>query len=194
MPEYLRAFIAIELPVEIKNNLRERQSRLKSSSANLVKWVDPENIHLTLKFLGNIKTGDIEAVTAAMQNAAVQGKVVSLQLQNLGAFPNLNRVQVIWVGLGGELDSLIKLQKNLENNLAKIGFAPEARPFAPHLTLGRVRDTAGQIEKQNIGKAIGGLKSESAVNFSATALSLMQSDLRPQGPLYTCLNKIALPG
>ena len=193
MPEYIRAFIAIELPVEIKNNLRARQSRIKSGSGNLVKWVDPENIHLTLKFLGNIKTGDIEAVTAAMQNAAAQAKSFNLQLQNLGAFPNLNRVQVIWVGLGGELDSLLKLQKNLENNLAKIGFAPEERPFAPHLTLGRVRDTAGIIDKQNIGKAIAGLKTETALTFSAPALSLMQSDLRPQGPVYTCLKNIALP-
>jgi RNA 2',3'-cyclic 3'-phosphodiesterase len=193
MPEYIRAFIAVELPVEIKNNLRECQARLQSSSGNQVKWVDPEIIHLTLKFMGNINVTDVNPVTTAMLDAAVQGHSFKLQIQNWGAFPNLNRVQVIWVGLGGDLAILLELQKNLENNLAKLGFVTEARPFAPHLTLGRVRDTASSIDKQNIGKAIAALKVESILTFPVISLNLMQSKLRPQGPEYTCLKLVKLP-
>jgi RNA 2',3'-cyclic 3'-phosphodiesterase len=192
MISQIRAFIAIELPPDIKTVLKGLQLKLKLPGSNAVKWVDPANIHLTLKFLGNITSTQIASVTATVRSAAHTAKPFQLQVQSMGAFPNLNRVQVIWVGLDGSIETLLNLQKALDVELAKQGFAPENRPFSPHLTLGRVRETATLIDKQNIGKAISAINVESGYRFNVQALNLMQSRLLPGGPVYTCLQSVEL--
>lgn len=192
MPTQIRAFIAIALPVDIQTVLKIVQVQLQKSGQNTVKWVDPANIHLTLKFLGNIAAYQIEPVTAALQTAAKTTGPLHLGVQDTGAFPDLNRVQVIWAGLNGDLEKLTNLQKALDDNLKKLGFAPETRPFSPHLTIGRVRDTATAFEKQTLGKALSAVRIESGWGFSVETLKLMQSRLFPSGPVYSCLNSVGL--
>jgi RNA 2',3'-cyclic 3'-phosphodiesterase len=190
--EQIRAFIAIELPPDVKTALKNIQTKLKQAGNQAVKWVEFANIHLTLKFLGNISSAQIELVTSAMQAAAQSSGPFRLQVQAPGAFPNLNRVQVIWIGLTGDLDHLAILQKSLDSNLAKLGFPPENKPFSPHLTLGRVRETATLADKQTIGKSISTFTIEPGMIFDVLSLNLMQSRLSSAGPTYTRLKSVEL--
>lgn len=190
MPSTIRAFIALALPAEIKSILKTYQTPLKRGAGNSVKWVNPEIIHLTLKFLGNISDYQVEPITAAMQTATAGTHPFILRLQGVGAFPNMNRVQVIWAGLNGNLDVLLNLQKSLDANLANLNFPPERRPFSPHLTLGRVRESANLADIQNISKNLAALKIETGQQFEVKSLDLMQSQLLPGGPLYARLKSI----
>ncbi len=188
----IRAFICVEMPSEVKNTLKNVQNRLKQPGSNTVKWVDPANIHLTLKFLGNVNSAQINTIIAAMERTAQTVRLFQLQLGTVGAFPDINRAQVIWVGLKGDLEILLSLQKNLDSNLTRLGFLPEKRPFAAHLTLGRLRETATSADKQHISKSIQAISLESGLTASVNALSLMQSQLLPGGPVYTRLNAVPI--
>ena len=152
--EQVRCFIAIGLTDEVKAGLKELQYQLKSGGQTPVKWVDPYSIHLTLKFLGGVDVAKISPITAAMEEATKGVSPFSLKVEGVGAFPNLRRVQVVWVGVGGEVDKLAHLQQRLESNLAGLGFAPEKRRFTPHLTLARLRDRVPFDERQRFGQLI----------------------------------------
>jgi 2'-5' RNA ligase len=188
----IRAFIAIEIPSDVKTTLKDLQSRLKRNNPNSIKWVEPANIHLTLKFLGNITTSQINPIASAMQASVSAVHPFCLQIQALGAFPNSNRPQVLWVGLNGDLKTLLNLQHNLDLNLSRIGVLVDDRPFSAHLTLGRVRETATLLEKQNIGKTLAADYFESNLGFVVQSLNLMQSHLSSTGPNHTCLNSVGL--
>jgi len=152
--EQIRSFIAIELPDELKSELVQLEARLKLIDQPFVKWVDPYSIHLTLKFLGNVAAGRIGEITEAMEEATQGVSSFNLQVRDLGVFPNLRRVQVAWVGLSGEIDKLARLQQRIESSLVPLGFTPESRKFAPHLTLARVRNQASLNERQRLGELI----------------------------------------
>ena len=129
--EQIRSFIAIELPDELKLGLTQLQSRLKVGEQSWVKWVDPYSIHLTLKFLGNVAIDRTGEITRAMEVAAQEMSPFDLEVKELGVFPNLRRVQVVWVGMSGEVDKLSQFQQHIESNLARLGFTPESRPNEP---------------------------------------------------------------
>lgn len=188
----IRAFIAIEIPSDIKTFLKDLQSRLKRNNPNSIKWVEPKNMHLTLKFLGNISTSQIDPVTSAMQISVSAVHPFHLKIKALGAFPNINRPQVLWIGLNGDLVALSDLQHVLDLNLSKLGFEADNRPFSAHLTLGRVRETATLMEKQNIGITLAADHFESNLGFAVQSLNLIQSQLSSTGPSYTCLYSIRL--
>jgi 2'-5' RNA ligase len=190
--ETVRCFIAIELPDEVKAGLRDIQAKLKAGSQAPVKWVDPGGVHLTLKFLGGVDAAKIDPITAAMKEAARGITPFSLKIEGLGAFPNLGRVQVVWVGVSGEVDKLADLQRRIESNLAGLGFAPEKRRFTPHLTLARVRDQASPAEREGLGQLISGTKFEAATAFPVAELSLMRSQLTREGAIYSRLSAAAL--
>jgi 2'-5' RNA ligase len=190
--ETVRCFIAIELPDEVKAGLKDIQARLKSGSQAPVKWVDPYGVHLTLKFLGGVDGAKIAPITAAVAEAAKGIAPFSLKVEGLGAFPNLRRVQVVWVGVSGEVDRLSDLQQRLENNLAGLGFAPEKRRFTPHLTLARVRDQASLAEREGLGQLIAGTESKASYGFPVTEVSLMRSQLTREGAIYSRLSAAAL--
>jgi len=190
--ETVRCFIAIELPEEVKAGLRDIQAKLKSGGSAPVKWVDPYSVHLTLKFLGGVDAAKISPIAAAMDEAARGIAPFSLKVEGLGAFPNLRRVQVVWVGVSGEVDRLADLQQRLENNLAQLGFAPENRRFTPHLTLARVRDRASLAEREGLGQLIAGTEFEAAPSFPVKEVSLMRSQLTREGALYSRLSAAAL--
>jgi len=190
--EPVRCFIAIELPDKVGAGLKDIQAQLKSGGQASVKWVDPYSIHLTLKFLGSVDAAKIAPITAAMEEAAQEIAPFSLKVEDLGAFPNLRRVQVVWVGVGGEVDKLAHLQQRLESNLAQLGFAPEKRRFTPHLTLARVRDRASLDEREGLGELITGTKFEATRSFPVEAISLMKSQLTREGAIYSRISAAAL--
>jgi len=190
--EQVRCFIAIGLPDEVKAGLKDLQAQLKSGGQSSIKWVDPYSIHLTLKFLGDVDAAKIAPITAAMEEAAQGIAPFSLKVEGLGAFPNLRRVQVVWVGMGGEVDKLAHLQQRLESNLAGLGFTPENRRFTPHLTLARVRDRVALDEREGLGELIDGTKFEPVHSFPVEAVSLMKSQLTREGAIYSRISAAEL--
>lgn len=158
--EQIRCFIAIELPDELKREIKRIQTKLKSDGQAGVKWVDPDGIHLTLKFLGEVDADWIDEITEAIKSAAVGIPPFRLEVKGLGVFPNLNRVRVVWVGLEGELDKLTQLVRQIETYVSPLGFPTEAREFTPHLTLARVGDRVRPDEQQELGELIAKTKFE----------------------------------
>jgi 2'-5' RNA ligase len=183
MTEDLRAFVAVELPDRIKQRLGEIQEQLKAGRSR-AKWVAPESIHLTLKFLGGISPDTVPGVTQAMEEAALGVSPLRLCVSGLGVFPNARRVQVVWAGLTGDTAELSQVQKDLDTALARLGFTPESRPFTAHLTLARMRDEASAAEREAVGKLVESTSFEGG-DFVADSLSLMRSQLRREGPIYT---------
>ena len=190
--EQVRSFIAIELPDEVKTGLSQLEARLKVGEQSWVKWVDPYSIHLTLKFLGNVAIDRTGEIARAMEVAAQGMPPFDLKVKELGVFPNLRRVQVVWVGISGEIDKLSQLQQHLESNLARLGFAPESRAFTPHLTLARLRDRASPEERQGLGQLITDTKFEEAYTFKVDAINLMKSQLTREGAIYSRISLVEL--
>jgi 2'-5' RNA ligase len=192
MMEQIRSFIAIELPPEIKFALKNIQHPLKSKYPAFAKWVNPDSIHLTLKFLGNVDIALIDAILQRTQEASRNTPPFILNINELGAFPNLRRVQVIWVGIGGEVAKLQGLQQAIESNLVPLGFPSENRPFVPHLTLARVQESAGADERQALGEAITRINIEFNLVIKVKSINLMRSQLTRSGAIYNCVNSIEL--
>lgn len=190
--EQIRSFIAIELPDEVKSALTRLEDRLKSGGDYPVKWVDPNNIHLTLKFLGNISSGRISEITAALETAVQGMPPFHLDIKGLGVFPNTRRVQVAWVGVSGALDRLTELQQRIESNVAPLGFPTESRPFSPHLTIARLRDYATSDDRQAFGQLIASTRFEGNSGFDVDYVNLMSSQLTREGPVYSRLSSVKL--
>ena len=191
--EQIRSFIAIELPQQLKLELSRLQAGLQTDRPR-VKWVAAEGIHLTLKFLGNVPAGKIDAVTQVMTASAARSSPFQLDVGGLGAFPNLKRVQVVWVGLGGQLDRLKSLQQSLESGLEPLGFAAEKRSFSPHLTLARVGNEATPAERQHLGELIAATDFASQSAIRVNGIVLMRSQLTPRGAIYSRMASTQLGG
>ncbi|MEA3436991.1 MAG: RNA 2',3'-cyclic phosphodiesterase, partial [Thermodesulfobacteriota bacterium] len=134
----IRAFIAIELPEEITAFIRKIQEGLRSYGFK-ARWVRPENVHLTLKFLGDINNEEIKKVGDAIISAASENSSMSLGAKGIGFFPGVKRSRVIWTGIAGQTKELTDLQKTLDGKLETIGFPKEKRPFKGHLTIARIK-------------------------------------------------------
>ncbi len=188
----IRAFIAIELPDEVKTNLSALLGKLKPGHERTVKWVDLNSIHLTLKFLGNIPESKIVDITQAVTNATQKFRPFSLSLQGLGTFPNLRSPRVAWVGIDGDVEVVTSIHRQIDRALVPLGFTPEKRSFSPHLTLGRVRDKATHTERRDLGKAIESIKVNNSAPFSVDRVSLMRSTLTKSGAIYDQISIIVL--
>lgn len=190
--EQVRSFIAIELPGELQRALTRLQDGLKTGSRTPVRWVDPGNIHLTLKFLGNVDAGLTGRITAVVEEAVRGLHPFHISVGGLGVFPNPRRVQVVWVGLSGEVERLARLQKRIEAGLIPLGFAAESRSFTPHLTLARVRDRATLPERQDLGRLIEGTHFEADSGLNVDSVHLMKSQMTREGPIYSRLSSVVL--
>jgi len=188
MSQSIRTFIAIELPSEVKTLLDNVQQGLKSLPLK-AKWVRPQNIHLTLKFLGDINPANIEDIGQAMAHAADECAPFSLSVAGIGFFPGIKRPRVVWAGLGGETEILLNLQRRLAQRLAAIGFPKEKRPFKAHLTLGRIRHT---VSPRIVGSAIEDYSNLGNLQFDADRIILFKSDLKPTGAVYSPLKQEVL--
>lgn len=192
MMEQIRSFIAVALPQKIKVELGQLEDRLAAGSHSPVKWVDPNSMHLTLKFLGNISPGMTGRITTVIEESARQTPPLNLQVAGLGVFPNPRRVQIVWVGLTGEIDKLGQLQKRIESGLVPLGFKAESRSFTPHLTLARVRDRAAPDERQALGQLINSTSFTTDFKFKVDAVHLMRSQLTREGPIYSRISSVIL--
>jgi RNA 2',3'-cyclic 3'-phosphodiesterase len=176
----IRSFIAIELPDDILSAIRELQKQLKSEKLNL-RWVEPGNIHLTLKFLGEIGPKDLFPISEAMKKAVSRTPAFHLYSKGIGAFPGLNRPRVLWTGIGGETESLEKLVDSLDDELGTLGFERENRLFKGHLTIARAK---GPVDPVRMTESIGRFMRFKTNGFTVREVMLFRSRLKPGGPVY----------
>lgn len=179
----VRAFLAIDVPPDYRAGLAAVQEALKKSGAD-VRWVAPGNIHLTLKFFGDITAAQVEAIGAATAAVARATPSFTLQAKDVGTFPNPKNPRVIWLGLTGQTEVLADLVQELEQAFVPLGFAAEKRAFTPHLTLGRVRSSRGREE---LIKSMESLTLPIFPTFLVNDFTLYQSILSPQGAKYQAL-------
>ncbi len=193
MAEQIRTFIAIELSDAERLALRRLQERLKSTpAARYVRWVAPEGIHLTLKFLGGVDTAQMPALQHAVAGACAGVPPHTLTLDGIGAFPNTRRPNVVWVGVGGDIETAARLADQIDQACAALGFPRETRPFSPHLTLGRVKRDIRPSDQQFVGEMVNTTQVGELGRFRVERVSLMKSDLRPTGSVYTQLSAVEL--
>ena len=190
----IRSFIAIELPEEVKKVLKRIRTEMALDKYGFIKAVAPEGIHLTLKFLGNVPEPKLADIVKVMEQSSQGVAPFPLQITEVGAFPDMRRPRVIWVGIKGELDKLIGWQQRLDKGLVPLGFPKEERPFTPHLTLARVRENCSPADRLRFGEMVAGTHVEIDYKFTVTGLNLMRSQLRPTGAVYSCLAEIKLVG
>ena len=188
MSDSIRTFIALELPPALISLLHKVQQDLKRMNIR-ARWVRPENIHLTLKFLGDINPGDVDKIDAAMAAAAIEFAPVTLTVRGIGVFPGIKRPRVIWVGLGGDIRSLLALQSRLEQELAEVEFPQDKRSFKAHLTLGRIKQSAGPAVIRQVITEHATLSSD---DFTCNQVLLFKSDLKPSGAVYSILKQTNL--
>ncbi|MCK4648773.1 RNA 2',3'-cyclic phosphodiesterase [bacterium] len=186
--EKVRTFIATKLTPEILSNISKLQEELKKTVLE-VKWVKPENIHLTLKFLGHIIPEELEKVKLATREALKPFAPFEISVSGLGAFPKINYPRIIWTGIDKGKEELKRIAFSIEKNLAKIGFAREKKSFSPHLTLGRVKSSKG---RERLIEALSLVKTSNLGSMRVAKIFIVKSELRPQGPVYTTLEEIDL--
>jgi 2'-5' RNA ligase len=183
----IRAFIAIDLTSEIRQRLDEVAEIFKNQlPSSLVRWVPAKNIHLTVKFLGDVSISNLPVLNGILQTEAVSHHSFEISVGGSGAFPTNRRPRVIWVGVEAPAE-LGAIQVAVENALARIGYAREERAFSPHLTLGRVSRNASSTDLQKLTKVLEATK----IGFLGVAcveeICLYRSDLKPTGSVYTRL-------
>ena len=191
----LRTFIAIELDEGLCDHLAHLQDRLSGQlSPNSVRWVRPGGIHLTLKFLGDTRPEQVDAVKAALDRAVSAISPFTISVGGLGCFPNSQRPRVIWVGLYEPTGTLASLRDAVESHVAPLGFPTENRPFRPHLTLGRVQRRASKSEVREAGEVVEASAMGDLHEMAVRGVSYIKSDLKPSGAVYTTLHEVRLRG
>jgi RNA 2',3'-cyclic 3'-phosphodiesterase len=184
----MRSFIAIEIPDKIKMEMVKVQEQLRLSKVD-ASWPRPEGVHLTLKFLGEMPETRIPEVMNGLRTAAEGIGPFQLEVKGVGTFPNPKNARVVWIGLGGDVEKLVKLQLAVEDAMARINMAREERKFTPHLTLGRIKFIRSRDKWL---KALDECKDISLPGFDVTGISLMKSELKPSGAVYTEMGRVEL--
>jgi 2'-5' RNA ligase len=186
----MRTFIAIELTEEMREVLARAESHLKYAGAD-VKWVDKANIHLTIKFLGEITDTKADEVKALLDRIACETKPFDLSLKDIGAFPKIEYPKVLWMGIGNGESESIALAGNIDSALFNIGFPKETRPFAAHLTIGRVRSPKNRAA---LKEKISSYRLPGIFSQRASAVVFFKSTLTPRGPIYAKLHESVFSG
>ena len=192
----LRVFVAVPLTQQAREHLGSVQRRLMAVPGNSqVRWVGVEGLHITLKFLGEVPSAQILEIAQALQRATQGVAPLQLRITALGAFPSLDRPRVIWAGATGETERLSALQQAVERELTALRFPPETRVFAPHITIGRVRDHVSPPALQWLQETIrGGQALSDAPAVPVETIVLYQSTLTRAGAVYSPLAVAPLAG
>lgn len=191
----LRAFVALELSEDLRAALRRLSRELEAAMPPRgVRWIKPEALHVTLKFLGEISEARVSDILLIMQSAAQGIQPFDCIVSGLGCFPNARQPRIIWVGLHEQGGALTRLYRALEDGAARLGYAPEERPFSPHLTIGRVSRDAGAADLRRVGEVVSATDPGRLGRLDAQYVSLMKSELRPGGSVYTRIGAARLGG
>ena len=186
----MRLFIAVNLPIEVRQGAWEASAPLRAKRYP-VKWVAPESLHVTMKFLGEVHPQRCTELTKALEQATRGAKPFSLLISGFGAFPNLQRPRVVWVGCE-PAPPLEILQHRVEQEMDRIGFPVEGRPFHPHITLGRVRREARTSDFAGFAREVESL--EYTAHVTVESVDLMESTLTPKGARYARRHAASLAG
>lgn len=182
----LRAFIAVEIPHEIQQNVHKGIEPIRKEIDGLVRWVPAENMHLTLKFLGDASSSNVEFLIQMLRAEAEHVDCFSLHLAGLGCFPSPKRPRVIYIGIQAPA-GLDALQRGIESASRRLGYEAEERPFSPHLTLGRVKQNSSAADQQQIRRCIEGTQVDVLGTARVDSVHLFKSELKPSGSVYTRL-------
>ncbi len=186
--DQIRCFIAVPLPKEVQTYLSQLQNHFKTLNLH-ARWVSPENIHLTLKFLGDIETASITQIRKNLTSTIKSFKQFEVLLGESGVFPNYSRPRVFWVGLRDPEDHLRQINQSIENALQELGFPKEKKQFSPHLTIARIKSTK-KIDR--FLEEVKIFKPTPLKAFEISKINLYRSQLTPQGSIYTVLEKFCL--
>ncbi len=189
MKNTVRTFVAVETSAAVRQRAAELIAIFAATGAK-VSWVQPHNLHLTLKFLDEVPLNSIPQVSAAVQKATATCEPFELEICRAGAFPSAGRPRTLWLGTGEGSEALGKLHAALENELKPLGFPKEHRRFAAHLTIGRVRGPGPGLGE--LGPLIQQHADFTAGRFPVAELIVFSSQLTPQGPIYEVLSRAAL--
>lgn len=188
----IRTFIAIDLPLLLQESIENQTARLRQTLGDdVIRWVSPHNMHLTLKFLGNVPAAHLDFLKQLLAQAAGSTPQFDMQIGGIGSFPNSKRPRVLWVGLHAPA-SLASLQKMIEDGANRLGYEKEERPFSPHLTLGRVRQGVDMSTLQKITHTLSSIQLGKIGTARVDSVHLYKSDLNSEGSVYTKLFSIPL--
>ncbi|MCS7295105.1 MAG: RNA 2',3'-cyclic phosphodiesterase [Chloroflexota bacterium] len=178
-----RLFVACEVPQEVKDAIAGVIGQLRDRSGNAVRWVRPEGVHVTLKFLGEVPQKKLPAIKLALQEAVSRHYPFNLEFSNIGSFGGREGLRIMWIGIAGDILRLEALARDVNLALSVVGFEPERRPFRPHLTLGRVRDEVGTRQRAELEVEV--YKTEvPQCAWRTSEITLMRSRLGPGGAQY----------
>jgi len=183
----MRTFIAVDIPEDVKNAVGQYINDIKSEFKGDVKWVSPDNLHFTIKFLGEVKKSAVDVLKECMSRTAGDFDKFYINLSDIGFFPSDYKPRIIWLGAHDGADNMLDIFQDLETCLEEHGFDREAKTFSPHLTIGRVKKHKKIIVPERIDEF-------EPVNFLADGLSLIKSTLTPDGPVYEVLFKSDFDG
>jgi RNA 2',3'-cyclic 3'-phosphodiesterase len=184
----IRTFICIELSPGLKLALQQLITHFQQTMPHSsIAWVKAQNLHLTLRFLGDVDLVQLPLLSTTLATAMQPYRAFSLMAAKIGAFPNLKHPKVFWVGVTDSTGQLLALQRDLELALQAVGLGAADKPFSPHLTLGRVR----QLSAKELAPALESAKFEPQT-FAVNQVVVMRSDLQPQGARYSPLAKVNL--
>ena len=184
---YIRCFIALDISEPIRQDFSDIIERLRKHRAD-VKWVPVDNIHLTLKFLGNTPENVLPKMRECLFNVVLSYNPFYIRIYTTGVFPNRRYPKVIWIGVE-DSEILQKLHTDIENSMESLGFKKEQRNFKPHLTLGRVRSPKGTL---NLVNELDSYREKDFGNIHVKTIKLMKSELTPRGARYTCIYEIPM--
>jgi len=184
----IRCFVAVDLAAHVLAAIEKVVGEMRQVGGD-VRWVSSGNLHVTLKFLGEVPEARVDAARAALSRCAGLRPPFDVTARGLGTFPNLRRARVLWVGLAGP--DLSNLAREVDEALAGEGFNREARPVVPHVTVGRVRSPRGW---ERVLAAMQPYWEDSFGESRVDEIVLYRSELRPQGPRYTALERVPLTG
>ena len=182
----LRAFIALEIPPKIQHAIHQAASKLRGETESLVRWVQPENVHLTLKFLGDISPASVDTLTQMLRAEAESCPPFDIHITGLASFPSPKRPRVIYIGIQAPA-GLEALHHGIESATRRLGYESKERDFSPHLTIGRVKQNISAVEGQKIRQALEATKIDSLGTARVDSVHLYKSDLKPTGAVYTRL-------
>jgi 2'-5' RNA ligase len=189
--ESFRCFVAVNIPAQLREDIGAFLAR-EAATVRGVKWAGAGAMHLTLKFLGDVGGTRIPEVSGALDSALAGETPCTVRLRGAGAFPSPARARIVWIGVGDGGAELVGFAGRVDAALSALGFAPEERPFVPHLTIGRVK--ASPRDREAIPRLLSSVQERVWGSFLVSAVHLMRSELYPSGPTYSILHETCLPG